>query len=53
MLLQCEMCQTKVKEIAKVPCGFSYEREGKNLVIIFPNNEDAYRNICLACLLKI
>jgi hypothetical protein len=54
MLLQCEICQTKVSEIAKVPCGYYFEKEdGKPLLFIMPNDETAYRDICLSCLSKI
>lgn len=54
MLLQCEMCQANVTEIAKIPCGYYLEKEeDKNWIFIMPNDEEGYRNICIKCLFKL
>lgn len=50
MLLQCDICQKVFSELAKIPCGFFIERKADEVFFIMPNDEEAYRNICLSCL---
>lgn len=52
MLLQCEICQNISMEIVKVPCGFHWEYENKELTFIMYTDERVYRDICLECLFK-
>lgn len=54
MLLQCETCLAKCSELAKIPCGFYLDRTEKGvLLFVQPNDETAYRDICLKCLLDL
>lgn len=52
MLLQCDICQNVFSELSKIPCGFFIERNANGVFFIMPNDEEAYRNICLRCLLQ-
>jgi hypothetical protein len=51
MLMICEMCGKKNRAIMKIPCGYYIDHfEGKGLMFTMPNDEEAYRNICLKCI---
>lgn len=51
MLLICEMCGSKNFSIMKIPCGYYIDKWSDNtLTFTMPNDEEAYRNICLACI---
>jgi hypothetical protein len=53
MLLQCEICNAKVSQLMKVPCGFYLEISSSNvLTFVMPLDETAYRNLCLDCLFQ-
>lgn len=51
MLLQCDNCQEKFSELAKIPCGFFVEKQGARIIFVMPTDEESYRNICIKCLL--
>lgn len=54
MLLQCEICHNKKSEIAKIPCGYYLDKyDNGELIFIMPTDEEAYRDVCLDCLLKL
>jgi hypothetical protein len=51
MLLQCETCLEKCSSLAKIPCGFFFEKNEKgDLIFVQPLDETGFRNICLKCL---
>jgi hypothetical protein len=50
MLLSCDFCGVDFSSIIKIPCGYSIEQEGAQVLFIMPRGEQAYRNICLSCL---
>lgn len=54
MILECEICHNVYGEIAKLPCGFYFEKDeyGK-VALIMPLDDEGYRNICINCLLHI
>ena len=52
MLLICDLCDKKVSQLAKIPCGFYIEKTGDQFTFIMPNDELGYRNICARCILQ-
>ena len=50
MLLICEMCGEANNSIMKMPCGYYIDYSDGQAILTLPNDEEAYRNICLACI---
>ena len=51
MLLECDLCGNAFSRIMKVPCAYYIEVDGDKFTFIMPNDETAYRNICLNCII--
>lgn len=52
MLLICEMCGNANSALLKIPCGYYIDDlEEKTLIFTMPRDFEAYRNICVECIL--
>jgi hypothetical protein len=49
--LICEMCGNANTSLMKIPCGYYIDHWEGKILFTMPNDEEAYRNICLECIL--
>lgn len=50
MLIHCDFCEKRVSSCVKMPCGYITETFNGQTLLLMPNDEEVYRNICVKCL---